>query len=50
MMQDMFAGACAGGMWLAGSVGLLVILVLILAAAALIKYLLAGRNRTGVHG
>ena len=36
MMQDMMDG----GMWVIGLIGLLVILVLILAAAALIKYLI----------
>jgi len=37
MMQDMMGG---GGMWVPGLIGLLVIAVLILAVAALIKYLI----------
>ena len=36
MMQDMMGGA---GMWGMGSSGVLLVIVLILAAAALIKYL-----------
>lgn len=36
MMQDMMGGA---GMWGMGLIGLLLVIVLILAAAALIKYL-----------
>jgi len=36
MMQDMMGG----GMWVPGLIGLLVIAVLILAVAALIKYLI----------
>ena len=39
MMQDMIG---VGGMWGMGLIGLLLVLVLILAAAALIKYLFKG--------
>lgn len=39
MMQDMMGGAA---MWSMGLIGLLVLLVLVLAAAALIKYLTKG--------
>jgi hypothetical protein len=39
MMQDMMDGA---GMWSMGLIGLLLVIVLILAAAALIKYLFKG--------
>ena len=39
MFQDMMG---VGGMWGTGLIGFLVVLVLILAAAALIKYLLKG--------
>ena len=38
-MQDMMGGA---GMWGMGLIGLLLVVVLILAAAALIKYLFKG--------
>jgi hypothetical protein len=39
MMQDMMG---VGGMWGMGLIGLLLVLVLVLAAAALIKYLFKG--------
>lgn len=39
MMNDMMDGMMAGH-WLAGLIGLLVLIVLALAAAALVKYLL----------
>ena len=39
-----------GGMWIAGLFGLLLVVVLILAAAALVKYLRAGkRPQDGRH-
>jgi hypothetical protein len=38
-MYDMMG---IGGMWFMGLIGLLIVIVLILAAAALIKYLLKG--------
>ncbi len=47
-MMDMMAGCCggwgAGMMWGMGLFGLLVLVVLVLAAAALVKYLLSGRG------
>ncbi len=44
-MESMMASACAGGgMWLGAVFGLLLAAVLVLAAAALIKYLLGTRN------
>ena len=50
MMQDFMGSCCGGSMWLAGLFGLLLILVLILAAAALIKYLRSRPNGTDTHG
>ncbi len=48
-MFDMMTQMCAGGGWLFGIFSILVLIVLILAAAALIKYLLTGRRREAVH-
>jgi hypothetical protein len=45
VMESMMASAYAGGgMWIAGAFGLLPAIVLVLAAAALIKYLLGTRD------
>jgi hypothetical protein len=39
-----------GGMWIAGLLGLLLVVVLILATAALVKYLRAGKEpKDGPH-
>jgi hypothetical protein len=40
MMQDMMNNMMGGGMWGMGLIGLLIMLVLVLAAAALIKYVI----------
>lgn len=45
MMDCMMGGSAM--MWGMGLVGLLVIVVLVLAAAALLKYLVSGRGRRG---
>ncbi len=46
--MDMMAACCGGGMgvmmWGMGLFGLLILVVLVLAAAALVKYLRAGRR------
>ena len=44
MMNDMMGGMMAGH-WLMGAIGLLVLIVLVLAAAALVKYLLRATHQ-----
>ena len=38
-----------GGMWFVGAIGILLAIVLLLAAAALVKYLLSGRRTEKSH-
>jgi hypothetical protein len=42
---EMMAEACGGFGWLTAAVATLVLVLLILASAALVKYLFAGRRR-----
>lgn len=46
-MTEMMTAMCAGGGWLGGIFAVLVLVLLILAAAALVKYLLTGHLRQG---
>ena len=44
-MVDMMTQMCAGGGWLLGTFAILAVVVLILAAGALIKYLVTGQQK-----
>jgi hypothetical protein len=47
-MERVMSSACCGGMWIVGLIGLLLLVVLVLSAVALVKYLFA-RNTPKKH-